>query len=307
MGELEHALGPPQSLQVMLAEVAQLATGGQPVHDQGGRGRRQEHLAAMPGGHDPRGAVESRAEVVALARRGLAHVQAHADAERPGLAPRLARERALGVQAGADPVDGRVEDGHEPVADRFHDLPTGGLDAVTEDRVVALERALHRLLVVLPELGAAFHVREHEGQRSGRLLGTRIPHSYGHAVSICVRTSPGAQAGAQSLEFGVGDNTAPVQLRQLPQRLGGVRGLPGRRRGRGPLGLGLCLRESIANRLLGPAPALTRREPRVEVVGASRDGDVADHLAEKCHWKPLHSGSRRRCVSIMRERASMPA
>ena len=40
-----------------------------------------------------------------------------------------------------------------------------------------------------------------------------------------------------------------------------------------------CRRECTTDLLLGPAPALTRSKPRVEVVGASRDGDVADHLA----------------------------
>jgi hypothetical protein len=83
-----------------------------------------------------------------------------------------------------------------------------------------------------------------------------------------------AQASSEALELGVSENAALVQFRQLSERLGGVRG----RRGLGP-----WRRESRTNRLLGPAPALTTGEPCVEVVGASRDGDVTDHLAEKGH------------------------
>jgi hypothetical protein len=91
------------------------------------------------------------------------------------------------------------------------------------------------------------------------------------------------QAGTESFELGVSDDTAPVQLGQLPKRLGGVRRRLGRDTRGGPLGLRRCRRESRTNRMLGPAPALTPSEPRIEVVGTSRDGDVADHLAEKGH------------------------
>jgi hypothetical protein len=123
MVELEHALRPAEALQLVLAEVAEAAAVREAVGDQRGCGCRQEHLAAVAGGHDPRRAIEGRAEVVPLTRGGLAGVQAHADAERPGGAPGLLCEPALGVQAGAQAVDRRVEDGHESVADRLHDVP----------------------------------------------------------------------------------------------------------------------------------------------------------------------------------------
>ena len=140
-----------QALELVLAQVLERGAGRELVDDERGGGRRQQHLTAVPGGHDARRAVQGRAEVVALPLGRLAGVQPHPDAERAGLAPRLVREVLLGGQAGADAVDGRVEDGHEAVADRLHDLAARALDGAAQDGVVALERSLHGLLVVLPE------------------------------------------------------------------------------------------------------------------------------------------------------------
>ena len=99
MGELEDALGAAESLQLVLAHVLQGGAVRQLVGDERSGGRRQQHLAAMAGGHDARGPVEGRTEVVALALGRLAGVQTHPDAERSGLAPRLAHEVLLCVEA----------------------------------------------------------------------------------------------------------------------------------------------------------------------------------------------------------------
>ena len=95
--------------------------------------------------------------------------------------------------------------------------------------------------------------------------------------------SSSAQAGGQGLELRVGDDATPAQLRQLPEPLGRVRRRLAGGRGRATLGSGRCRRESSTNLLLGPGPALSPAEPRIEVICASRDGDVPDHLTEKGH------------------------
>jgi hypothetical protein len=59
-----------------------------------------------------------------------------------------------------------------------------------------------------------------------------------------------AQAGAEIVELGVGDDAAPVQFRQFAQRLARVGVGWVAIRGRGPRGV---RREGRTNRLLGPA------------------------------------------------------
>jgi hypothetical protein len=104
-------------------------------------------------------------------------------------------------------------------------------------------------------------------------------------AAIAGRFGSSAQAGTERFEFGVGDNASLVQFREFPEPLGRVgpgRVAAARRR---PLGVRCCLRERLSNRLLGPAPALTVSEPRVDGIGSSRDRDGADHPAEERHWR----------------------
>ncbi len=95
MHELEDALGAPEVLEPVLAEVAQARAVREVVRGEGRGGRRQEHLPAVPGGHDPGGAVDGRTEVVVAAPFGVPAMDADPDAERPGLRPcRRRRARA---------------------------------------------------------------------------------------------------------------------------------------------------------------------------------------------------------------------
>src|SRR3954447_8441342 len=91
------------------------------------------------------------------------------------------------------------------------------------------------------------------------------------------------QAGSETAELVVGQYAALVQLRQFAERPLAVRGRSGRGRRRGPPGAGGYIREGGANCLLSPPPALTPGEPCVDVVGASRDRDVADQPIEEGH------------------------
>ena len=55
--QLEQPLGTAKVLEAVGAEVAQVGSLGKPNGGQGGRRRRQQHLAAMADRHDPRGAL----------------------------------------------------------------------------------------------------------------------------------------------------------------------------------------------------------------------------------------------------------
>ena len=61
MDELKDAFGASQILEAMFTQVAQGRPLWQLVDDKSRRGRRQQHLAAVAGRHDPRGPVETSA------------------------------------------------------------------------------------------------------------------------------------------------------------------------------------------------------------------------------------------------------
>src|SRR5829696_401012 len=183
----------------MLAQVMQRGTVGKRVRGKERDGRRKQYLTTMTRGHESRGPIEGRAEVVTLAKGGLSGVEDHSDAKRARLAPRLADEVALCIEAGADAVYGRVEDRHEPIANRLHDMPCRTLHGVPQDRVVAFEGPLHGVLVVLPEPGAAFDVGEEEGERSRRRRSTLLPPAYSHAVRIRPAQAATLRSGASDL------------------------------------------------------------------------------------------------------------
>jgi hypothetical protein len=166
MDQLEEVLGAPQVLEPMGAQVAQGGPVRELVQHQGGCRRRQQHLAAVAGRHDPRGTVDRRAEVVARARLRLAGVQPHPDPEGSRLPPRLVRQVTLGCHAGAHASDGGREDRHHSVAGGLEHLPVGACHGGTQDRVMALQGALHGAGEPLPKPGAALDVGEQEGQGS---------------------------------------------------------------------------------------------------------------------------------------------
>ena len=114
--------------------------------------------------------IDARAEVVAVARLGLAGVDApaHGDAD-PGR-PRLGRQRPVGGERGLDRVRRRVEhrDGRVALAHRVDQAAAAGLDGVGDQLVVAHERLGHRLRVRLPQRRRALDVREAERDHAGR-------------------------------------------------------------------------------------------------------------------------------------------
>ena len=75
--DLKQALGIEQALQSMLAHVAEGDTCRQISAYQFRRSDREKDLAAVRGGHDARGAIQHRAEIIAIPKLGRAGVQAH--------------------------------------------------------------------------------------------------------------------------------------------------------------------------------------------------------------------------------------
>jgi hypothetical protein len=105
-----------QVLQSVLAQIAQgYLRHGVVTHQLIGR-LCEENLAAVSGGHQARGSIERRAEVVDLALLGWAGVQSHPCPERANLAPGLCQERTLSLHGGGEGRVGRTKGGQETVS-----------------------------------------------------------------------------------------------------------------------------------------------------------------------------------------------
>ena len=87
--ELEELLGAIEVLEPVLAEVPERDVVRQLVGDQLARGARDQHLSAVAGRADPRGAVDVQTDVVVVSDLGLAGVDADPDADVDTLGPTL--------------------------------------------------------------------------------------------------------------------------------------------------------------------------------------------------------------------------
>ena len=188
--ELVEPLGTREVPEEVLAEVAQGRPGRELVHDQRGRGPREEDLSAVPRGHDASGAVDGRSVVVRPVAAAFTDVETHPHAQRPGLRPRRPSEGLLCAEAGGHAVARGLEDRHDAVSGGLHDLAACCADGLAQDAVVLGEGHAHRLRMALPEARAALHVGEEEGERPDAQEGGRFD---GHVPGL----SPcrGADAG----------------------------------------------------------------------------------------------------------------
>ena len=159
--ELEHMLGTAEVLQPVLAQVAQprLLAGELGDHS------AQEHLAAVPGGEQPRDAVDRRPEEVAVALLALAQVHRHPHTQPRRVGPRLGRERRLPGARGRDGVPRAGERRAEGIADGLDHAPAMLLDDTAQELVVARQRRRHRGGVALPQPRAALDVGEQQCDR----------------------------------------------------------------------------------------------------------------------------------------------
>src|SRR2546426_4865032 len=113
--ELVDALGPIEVLEPVLTEVMERGSLQLGVLEHGGRCERNEYLASVRPGHDPRGAVHAEA-VVPLIRHGrLGCVDAHSHAKAASRRPFLRSERLLAVDRGGGRLLGARERKEERV------------------------------------------------------------------------------------------------------------------------------------------------------------------------------------------------
>src|SRR3954471_3891764 len=93
-----------EALEPVLAEIPERQVGRHLVDPERVRRARDQHLATMGGGADPRGAVDVQAYVVVLPDDRLAGVNAHAYAHLESLGPVRRAERPLRANRGGERV-----------------------------------------------------------------------------------------------------------------------------------------------------------------------------------------------------------
>jgi hypothetical protein len=150
MGELEDPFRSAEALEAVVAEITEPGAVRKLVDDERGRGGREQHLAAVAHPHEPGRTVDRRPVVIPGARLSHSTVDPHPHAQGAGLAPRLATEALLRVEAGAHSVGSGPEDGHESVPRPLDHLPIEGLDRGGDDRIVTLQGSLHGRRELLP-------------------------------------------------------------------------------------------------------------------------------------------------------------
>ena len=166
--ELVEPLRAVETLEPVLAEVAERHLAREVVLHEPCCRRGQEDLATVAGVADPRGLVDGEADVSVFAERRLARVDAHAHADDRPPGPLLASERLL---AGDRALDGRAraaEDREEGVALPVDLGAARVLEGLPEELVVDREDAtVVGTPEVLQELGRALDVGEEERDRAG--------------------------------------------------------------------------------------------------------------------------------------------
>ena len=167
--ELIEALRLIDVLQAPFAQISNRDTRREVFLGQLPRRGREQHLAAVAGRADTRGAMDADPDVALLAHPRLTRVQAHAHSDCTSVRPALGRQVALSVDGGRDGVGSRAEGDEERIALRVHHPPVVGGEGTTQQPLVLGEHLRVAVAAQLMEqLGRALDVREQEGDGPAR-------------------------------------------------------------------------------------------------------------------------------------------
>src|SRR5437762_9170439 len=151
----------------VLAEIPQLDTGWEVCACQGPRRVREQDLAAVARGRDPRDPVEGETYIVAADEGHLACVNAHPDPDRVALRPGVIREGPLSVDRGHDRRRGIRKCREDRVALRPDDAAAVAGDGLVEQGTVLVQQLAIGVTQLLDESGGARDVGEQEGDGPG--------------------------------------------------------------------------------------------------------------------------------------------
>ena len=195
---MEHALGLGEIAQTVLTQIDERDRIVQLVADEPGGRLRAQHLTAMPDAHQPRRTIHRGAVVVTVAQFRRAGVDTDPHSQRLRQRPLLRSQRHLRGDGSVDRVVARRERSVETVTRRLHHVPATRLDRVTNDLVMARQRRLHRLRMLLPQTRRTLEISEQEGDRPRRQLGAHFFRSPPTSSPVKVAVLPGASVNEQS-------------------------------------------------------------------------------------------------------------
>ena len=134
--------------------------------------------------HQPRGAVQRGAIVIAVALFSRTAVQGHPRLD-GHLAPGVCRQRALRGKTRRERVGRDRKRRMRTIAGRLDEITIVRLDGFAQDRIVMRECLLHRRVLRLPQPRAALDVGEQECDRAGwQHAVSAISRKHGRAGSI---------------------------------------------------------------------------------------------------------------------------
>ena len=130
--------------------------------------------------------------------------------QRDAMGRRRIGERQLQLQRGKDPVEGILECGIHADAGHLDDDAAVALDRRPDHRVVARQRVLHPLGLLVPKPSAAFDLGEQKGDDAGLTVGVHcVSKSSGRFPP---RNSGGAGEGNRTLVVSLGSFCSTIEL-----------------------------------------------------------------------------------------------
>ena len=136
------------------------------IYERPGSAREQD-LAAMSGGSDPRRSIHVQSQVVGAARLALACVDAHPHGNGGLSGPCRRGQLALGLGRGAKSAVGGREDGEERVTLGAQLSAVTGGDGFPKDGVMPIQDIAEACPEPLKQPGRTFDVGEEEGDLAG--------------------------------------------------------------------------------------------------------------------------------------------
>jgi hypothetical protein len=170
--QLEDVLDAGNVAQPVLAQVDQLRFA---LPEQGSSGGRQEDLPAVGGGHQPRGAVDGRPVIIAVAQLGLAGMERHTGAEGARVSPGLGLQPLLRGDGRLGGRRGRGKGGVQSIARLLDHGPAVGIDGLPEQGIMPRQGRRHGPGMRFPEAGAGLQVAEEKSHGARGQHPTSLP------------------------------------------------------------------------------------------------------------------------------------
>ncbi len=172
----------------MLTEINQLKIFRKRIPQHHLRRMRHQHLTAMCRRHQPRCPIQRRPEIVTVPSLGLTGMKPDPNPQPFHTVPPLVGEPSLACNSRRSRIASSPEDRMHAITRRLNHPAADRLDYLPQDLVMASQRGLHRLGVLLPQTRRSLEIGEQERHRPARQLGHPTPPVGAHSQSAANRS-----------------------------------------------------------------------------------------------------------------------